>query len=268
MKTLAYYSILRFLPFVETEEFVNIGVVLCCPKTGFFGFRLAHRRARVGNFFESLDKGIYVRALRTAHDDLMRVRTQVTGASAEVAEAIFADLTEARESLLRFRAPRAVLTTDPEAELAEQFARYVEHGFAGKEYQERLLEQAVRGILRSAKLQQAYQPEDVGSDDFHLNLPMVRLRDGKPIAAIKPLFLGDAEPTRIYDKGAHWAGKLRLLRDVGGFEGKLMFALQAPDTDNAARRAFDGAREELHRAGAEINLIAQKDGLLNFARSH
>lgn len=268
MKTLAYYSILRFMPYVETEEFVNVGVVLCCPKTGFLGFRLAHRRARVANFFESLDKSIYVRALKTARDELIRVRARLAGLPTDAFESVFSDLTEARESLLRFREPRAVLTADPEQELAEKFAYYVEHDFAGKEYQERLLEQAVRGILRSAQLQQAYQPEDVGSEDFHLNLPMVRMRDGKPVAAIKPLFLGDAEPTRVYDKGAHWASKLRLLRDIGGFDGKLMFALQAPAVGEATRRAFDGACEDLHHAGAEIRLISQQDGLLDFARSH
>ncbi len=34
------YAPVRFLPYRETGEFVNVGVVLHCPQTDFFGFRL------------------------------------------------------------------------------------------------------------------------------------------------------------------------------------------------------------------------------------
>jgi hypothetical protein len=30
------YAIARFRPYRETAEFVNVGVVLLCPPTGFF----------------------------------------------------------------------------------------------------------------------------------------------------------------------------------------------------------------------------------------
>ncbi len=38
------YAILRFLPYTETGEFANVGVVLACPATGYFGFKLETRR--------------------------------------------------------------------------------------------------------------------------------------------------------------------------------------------------------------------------------
>ncbi|TAM57619.1 MAG: DUF3037 domain-containing protein [Rhodanobacter sp.] len=34
------YAIIRFLPYAETGEFANVGVVLACPATGYFGARL------------------------------------------------------------------------------------------------------------------------------------------------------------------------------------------------------------------------------------
>lgn len=268
MKQLAYYSVVRFMPYVETEEFVNAGVVLLCPKTGYFGFELAHRWGRVGHFFDTLDAAVYRNALKKLHEELNRVRNLLTGLRGEAAEAVFADLTEPRESLLRFRQPRAVLTADPEHELAEKFGFYVEHDFATKEYQERLVVKAVRQVLVGAGLQRRYQPQDVGNEDFHLPLQMVHLQDEKPTAAIKPLFLGDDEPTRIYDKGTHWAGKLRLLREVGGFEGAILFALQAPTQGAAGLRAFQNAHDELREAGAVIALTTQPETLINFARTH
>lgn len=267
MKQLAYYSIVRFMPFAETEEFVNAGVVLLCPKTGYFDFQLAHRRQRVSHFFERLDSGVYKAAIASLKQELLRLRAQVAAAPS-TAEILFAHLTDAREALLRFRAPRAVMTDDPAQELADKFAFYVEHDFANKEYQDRLLNRAVRKLLTDADLAGRFAPHDIGNDDFHLGFPLVRLQDDKPTAAIKPLYLGDDEPTRIYDKGTHWAGKLRLLRQVGGFGGDMLFALQAPQQGMATHKAFENAREELREAGAQIVLNNEPQRLVDFARTH
>jgi hypothetical protein len=35
------YAVVRFMPFIETREFANVGVVLIAPKTGKFLFKLA-----------------------------------------------------------------------------------------------------------------------------------------------------------------------------------------------------------------------------------
>lgn len=32
------YAIVRFAPFVETEEFANVGIIMIAPKQRFFGF--------------------------------------------------------------------------------------------------------------------------------------------------------------------------------------------------------------------------------------
>ena len=38
-----HYAIIRFLPYPETQEFANVGVVLACPESGYFGFKLEKR---------------------------------------------------------------------------------------------------------------------------------------------------------------------------------------------------------------------------------
>ncbi|XLF30659.1 DUF3037 domain-containing protein [Klebsiella pneumoniae] len=35
MSTPCLYSIVRYAPYAETEEFANIGVVMCAPKENF-----------------------------------------------------------------------------------------------------------------------------------------------------------------------------------------------------------------------------------------
>ena len=48
--------VVRFLPYPETEEFVNIGVVMACPETGTFDFRIeTRRRERITGFFPELE---------------------------------------------------------------------------------------------------------------------------------------------------------------------------------------------------------------------
>lgn len=49
------YAIVRFLPYAETQEFANVGIVLACPETGYFGFRLEIRHTRrFTDFFKEL----------------------------------------------------------------------------------------------------------------------------------------------------------------------------------------------------------------------
>lgn len=77
MKGLAcQYTIIRFLPYAETGEFANVGVVLACPATGFLDARLLPTRntRRITGFFDQLDKSIYRDALRYLNDELKRIR--------------------------------------------------------------------------------------------------------------------------------------------------------------------------------------------------
>jgi hypothetical protein len=49
------YAVVQFVPYSETGEFANVGVVLICPETGYFGFQLQTRKyARVTAFFDEL----------------------------------------------------------------------------------------------------------------------------------------------------------------------------------------------------------------------
>ena len=55
------YSIAQFLPYAETGEFANVGVVLVCPSQCFMGaqFLSTKKTARITSFFDRLDKRVY-----------------------------------------------------------------------------------------------------------------------------------------------------------------------------------------------------------------
>lgn len=49
------YAVVRVVPRVEREEFVNAGVILCCPARGFLGARVGLPRERLRALAPELD---------------------------------------------------------------------------------------------------------------------------------------------------------------------------------------------------------------------
>ena len=73
------YAVVRFLPYPEAGEFVNIGVVLHSPATGFFDLQLldAKRTSCVHGFFPELQKEHYRDGLKNCAQELKRMRGEV-----------------------------------------------------------------------------------------------------------------------------------------------------------------------------------------------
>ncbi len=133
MRKACQYAIVRFLPFIETGEFANVGIVLLCSGEQFFGFRLLSRHDRIVRFFDGMDERVYTEARRFLDGELDRVRVALeTGpfkrrpADVQGAQSLFHELVRSREALMRFDTLRAVLADDPQATLDELYGLYVE----------------------------------------------------------------------------------------------------------------------------------------------
>lgn len=137
------YAIVRFMPFVETGEFANVGIIMMSAKARFFGFKLLTKRhARVTDFFDDLDARVFKGAMADINDELERVRQLLmahgfdrrhTTHDIEFAKGLFAEVIRPREVMLRFSEPRTVLVTDSAKALDELYAHYVERNFVTKE---------------------------------------------------------------------------------------------------------------------------------------
>lgn len=107
------YSIARFLPYTETEEFVCVGVALLCPETRYFGYKLEMRkRDRVTGFFPELDPEVFIKGRRHFELQLQHVH-RVLMADTNPSQLklnlnpmdpvqVFNELVRPRESLFRF----------------------------------------------------------------------------------------------------------------------------------------------------------------------
>lgn len=231
MKYVCNYSVLRFLPYPETGEFVNIGIVLLA-NNGEFHYKVAHRRQRVTRFFPTLDYKVYLRGRNEVEQEFARLvgffakrREQTT-----VLTAAFRHLISPRETMMRFSAPGTIATDCIGDELEALFEHYVNHSFATKEYQEKVLEKQLGRLLLSSNLKQRYSEQRLGTSEYDVRFPFVLMDDQVAVQAIKPVFLGQAEPGKIYEHGDAWLAKVRRLKSAGQLAEETLFIAEAPES--------------------------------------
>ena len=111
------YAVIRVVPRVEREEFVNVGVVLSCPPRGFLEARIAVDPARVAALDPALD-------LETLRPHLAAIPVICAGGAAAGAigqlsqRERFHWLTAPRSTVIQFSPVHTGRCTDPHAALA------------------------------------------------------------------------------------------------------------------------------------------------------
>jgi len=236
------YAVVQFAPYRETGEFANAGVVLMCPETGYFDFKLQTRRTkRITDFFDELPRDFYVRAVKAMRDELLRMAKVVADAPshgrADYLRQVFDSLIHPREAMVRFSAPRAVMTADPAVELNNQFDHHVDRAFATPEYVEQVMEKRIKALLGGLQLQAPFVPLRVGNDEFHARFQLVQEQEGVLTKIIKPFHLNQAETVGIYEHGDAWLQKIKRLRDRRLLPDAVLFAVKAPPQADAKRHA-------------------------------
>lgn len=274
MTAAARYSIIRFLPYAETEEFANVGVVMFAPATRYFDFRLSNKWRRLGAFFDTLDRRVFAEGVRAFEDELTRTRDTVGklagggGLGQHSAHTVFEDLIRPREALFRFSAVRAVMTEAPETTLAALFDRYVLHDFATPEYHEALIERSVRGVLRREGLGERFRRAKLGTGTVQFAVPFAETDEaGRIHRIIKPMHLAYDDPVRILDHGNQWLGRLRHLERVKALPEAMLLAVTEPPTDTERHAAFDEVRRDLENLGATFAASNDEQAVIGFAKA-
>jgi hypothetical protein len=241
-KVACRYAVVQFTPYTETGEFVNVGVVLMCPQTGFFDYDIQTRKSkRVTDFFDELPRSVYLRAAQALRSELKRLTDVLEVAEdsqrAGLLTALFDSLLRPRETIVRFSAPRVALTNDPAQELRRQFDYYVDRAFATPEYVEQTLERQIRAWLGALDLAPPFRPAKVGNDDVYARFPLVQQRGEVVSKVIKPFNLNQGEPMGIFDHGDAWLQKVRRLRQRRLLPHDVLFAVQRPPASDVKRYA-------------------------------
>lgn len=269
-RTLCQYAIVRFLPFIETGEFANVGIILFAEKSRYFEFKLqTARHGRITAFFDVLDPGIYKCAIKDANAELNRVKQLLHSlqATSTMARTLFEEVIRKREVMVQFSEPRTVLTSDTNRTLQALYEYYVERNFVSKDYQDALLNKGLRKLLRQENLVKAYPEDRVGNDEFHVTFPFVAREGDRVTAIIKPLHLGQEDPTRIRERGNQWQFRLNELALRHLLPKHVLFAVTGPHENDMRAMAFKAAQAMLVDAGAQVLPFAWEAEILEFARA-
>lgn len=279
MSTPCLYAIVRFCPFVETEEFANVGIVMLVPGQNLLSFKLMTRRhARITNFFEQLDVAVFRTAMNNLSEEFGRAGTMLaTNAlrptsqhdNLTLSKHLFAELIRPRETVVKFSNVRAVLAPHPKEKLDELFSYYVERDFVTKEYRETVLERGMRRWLSAAGLTDRFDKMEVGNDEYHATFPFVERANSSPVMALKPLNLAQDQPNKILDHGGQWLFRMETLKRKQLLPEKVLFAVDGPNEQGTRTKAYHEIIGALREVGAIVLPYAEKAKIMEFvARPH
>lgn len=205
MTTPCLYSIVRYSPYPETEEFANVGVVLCAPKENVFEFMMTNRNdSRVRKFFH--DDCIFPLAKDALNRELVLAKNtagEISGAQS--LSQFFHYFTAKRESIFHFSEVRVVLSHEPKAELLKIYDRYVNHSDYTKTRREEVLARELKkSIDRIDSLKNLFKHQVVNGTFSKFSMPLVAKRDDVISRAIKPLAFEQSEPGKMMEHGDTW----------------------------------------------------------------
>jgi len=264
MNRVYQYSIIRYLPFSETGEFANIGVIALDLESDRVAFELAPKRfQRVRNFFDTSAHEAYGAAIDMLRVELGRVAHYLPAAGGWSGKSLFSEVTRPRESSIVFSEPRAIQSGEALPRIVERlFARYIKREFAAPESAESVLTKDIRKALTRNGIKH-FKHVRLEDDVVPVTFPLA-YRD-RTLRAIKPLAFSQRNPLSVFDYGAHWRKRLSYLLERGKIErGNLLLAVEGPggEADEPMREAYNLALNELTALPFEV-VPAEHDGIVD-----
>lgn len=275
-----HYAVIRFTPYPETREFVNVGIVLVCAKTGYFDFRLTEQLQRIRAFFPELSASLIrlslVRFRELLADHRASEQPQDVFQWSEIPLGsqpmrVLDNLLQLQESLLTCQDPGIILSHNRAETLSELFHHYVERSFAQpRAYQKQLIRSQVFQLLKQHSLSRYFQPEKVGDGTYHVPLDFVSkpraCHSTGPTFAIQSLdLMRHHDTSKVYEYGDAWLSRVKRLERLSVLP-KLLFAAALPSQENSLLSAALQVCDELRTTRVLVEPVTNTASIVAFAR--
>jgi len=267
MKQMCKYALVQFMPFVETGEFANVGVVVCAPKTNYWDFRLAtHRFKRVTDFFEEMDKEVYKVAVSKFKEEMEITKKIAHTHSANKIVNFFTEITRPRQALIRFSNVRTVITNDPEHELEVLYERFIHRDFVTEKYKEQQMVTALRKQFNAEDLPVKYIEKKLKVGIREFTIPLAG-ETNKGLKLIKPLAFDQKRPTQLFEHGETWFNRLKALLEENNVEPEnILLPIDAAKNIKGERKeALEEVNKLFKREKITIVSYAKKREIIEFA---
>jgi hypothetical protein len=267
MKRLACrYAILRFVPYPETGEFANVGIVVVEPGKNKLTFKLEQKKTqRLTHFFHHLDKSIYRDSITAYHNELQYLQKKVDEGSLKAAHA-FDLLVQPREAILSFAEARGILFEgDLNQALSSLYADYVCHDFAKKTDYEAQLKSKVKNLVKDLNLQNPFVPCFTEKMGFKVNFELAQVSDNQVNRVIKPLSFAEKDAAKIFEHAHLWLGKFDRLKTFDLLPKDIIFPFEMGAANEESMEAFEIIKSDFGSFG-DVTNSDNKEAITNFAQ--
>ena len=265
------YAVVRFMPFAETREFANVGVVVIAPKLGIYDFKLAPQKfGRVTQFFDDLDGVVYKHAIESFEAELERVRNYLVHNYVQGKGLVeyFKEITRTRESVLHFGEIGTLLTDNVNATVDNLYDRLIGRNFtANKEYKEQQMIRVLKSQLTSSLPKDVrYTKQSIKAGMFDISMPLVT-KINSNYRVIRPLAFEQKNVLQAMEHGETWINRLKKLIDSEVIEAKrALFALEKPINRKLEfMKVYEDVYGEIQNLGAVAENFSETANIIKFA---
>lgn len=263
------YSIIRFQPFVETEEFANVGIVLYVPMTRQLHFKLlsAREHERITHFFKPLNREIYTSAIQIIRAELEHIQNLLTK-SVNTKMDLYDELIRPREDIIQYSKNRVLFSANVTKTVEDLFEYYVKHEFAYKENYEEEMKKRIQNLLKTCGFEKKFKDGYVGDENkYKVHLPFV---NANAQAAIKPIHFKHPDPHQLIEHGLNWLIKITQLKRYGFIEPQnILFTYNPPEKQSVKLfNAFSDVQNQIEDAGILMADINEDNSITQFVHRY
>lgn len=264
-----HYSVLRFMPFIETREFVNVGVALISPETGQLIFKLASTRfARVSQFFDSLDNNLYKNSIEMFQDELKRTQDycQQNNVSGKRLIEHFKELVRRRESVLHFGDFSTLVNEKTSVDvLNDLYERFIAPISRSKKSREQEMARALRRDIER-RFAVNYTEKELTVGHYKFKIPLVYQQSNR-MSVIKPLAFEQRTALKALEHGEVWIRRIqKLVKQQMITYDSALFTLESPN-DTGFSSVYHEIEHEISKLGFSVCDMCDSEKIHHFAKS-
>jgi len=270
-KAQCMYAVVRFMPFAETREFANVGIVVIAPKLGLYDFKLAPQKfARVTQFFDDLDGVVYKHAIEGFEAELERIRKHLVHNYVQGKDLVnyFKEITRTRESVLHFGEIGTLLTDNVNVTVDKLYDRLIGRNFtANKEYKEQQMIRVLKSQLTTHLPKNVrYTKQNIKAGMFDISMPLVT-KINSNYRIIRPLAFEQQNVLQAMEHGETWVNRLKKLIHSEVLEAKrALFALEKPvNRKFEFMKVYEDVYGEIQNLGAVAENFNETAKIIKFA---
>lgn len=246
-RTICRYTTVRFLPYPDRDEFVNVGVLTAFPMLGTIDFKLEiNHTKRITDFFPGFLRSDYKRLAGKFYETFDKIRsgcieTPLLGTDDAAFNSFFELLTKQHDELFQFSKSRTCFTSSPKAETNNLFVRFVQQTtIVRSPAHEKEMVTRIRKQLKDLTAVDDYVDciLDLGSG-MNMKLPFVKMdEENHLLKAIRPLFLGYNDVNKIINHGGGWLLRLDKAREQNLLPDRTLIVIGGMDERNKNKNAI------------------------------